>query len=71
MLRSHGMEALHPDEFTMRLIAIDPDAVYGAVQRQRAMLKSPPKTVEEFLAAPVFEQLPRTVTHLRGVADRI
>jgi hypothetical protein len=70
-LRTHGIEAVHPDEFIMRLIALDAAAVCGAVQRQRAMLKSPPISVEEFLAAPVFSLLPRTVEFLRGAAGRI
>ncbi len=71
VLRAHGVEAIHPDDFILRLIAVDADAVCGAVRRQRAMLKSPPKSVEEFLAAPVFEQLPKTLAYLRTVAERI
>lgn len=70
-LQPHGVEAQHPDEFIGHLIDLDADAVLAAVKRQRASLKKPPKSVEEFLSAPAFATLPNTLAYLRTVADRI
>ena len=64
----HAVEAVHPDEFVMRLLEAEPHVVCEAVRSQRIDLKNPPKTVDEFL--PVLEQcgLARTVGALRLLA---
>ncbi len=69
-LRGLGIEALHPDELLVRLIAAVPGAVCTAVKNQRESLRNPPMTAEELLA--VFEKqgLPRTAALLRPmIAD--
>jgi len=71
VLQPHGVEAQHPDEFIGHLIDLDADAVCAAVRKQRESLKKPPKSVEEFLSAPAFGMLPKTLAYLRTMADRI
>jgi hypothetical protein len=66
-----GIEALPPDEWIMRLIALDPEGVYGAFRTQRASLKKPPMSPEQFLGVPSFAALPRTLEHMRTVLERI
>ncbi len=64
-LRGLGIEAIHPDELLVGLIAAAPSVVCSAVRTQRASLRNPPMTAEELLA--VFERqgLPRAVSLLR------
>lgn len=66
-----AVEAVHPDEFVMRLLDEDSRAVCEAVRLQRLALRKPPKTVDEFL--PVLGQcgMTRTVAALRAVADSL
>jgi predicted nucleic acid-binding protein len=71
VLRGHGIEAQHPDEFVTNLIDLSPGAVYAAVKRQREMLKNPPKSPEELLATLEQHSLTQTVAHLRGVTELI
>jgi predicted nucleic acid-binding protein len=66
-----AVEAVHPDEFVSRLLAEQPELVCEAVRRQRANLKWPPKTVEEFLLVLEHCGLTRTVVRLSADADRI
>ena len=47
----YGIEALHPDEFVLRLIERVPARVLAAARDHRQSLKNPPKSVEEYLAA--------------------
>ena len=71
VLAPHAVEAVHPDEFISRLLAEQPALVCEAVKRQRASLKKPPKTVDEFL--PTLDQcgLPVTVATLRQYSESI
>jgi predicted nucleic acid-binding protein len=48
-LAPFGIESQHPDEFVSYLIDLDAAAVVAAAQRQRAMLKRPPMSVESYL----------------------
>lgn len=48
-LEPYGVEAIHPDEFILRLIDINLPAVCKAAQRQRKTLKNPSKTPNEYL----------------------
>jgi len=66
-----ALEAVHPDEFLMRLIANDPRVVSEVLRQQRLDLKKPPVSVDDFL--PVLEQcgMTRTVAALRPLADSL
>src|SRR5262249_12892327 len=68
-LAGYGVEAQHPDGFVMRLIDLDPGAVYAAVKRQRENLRNPPKSAEEVRDVLVQQSLAQTVAHLRGVIE--
>ncbi len=48
-LKPYGVNAIHPDEFILRLIDINLVAVCTAAQRQRRTLKNPPITPDEYL----------------------
>ncbi len=43
LLRTHGVQAVHPDDFLSGLFDEDPALFLGAVQRHRASLHHPPK----------------------------
>lgn len=66
-----GIEAQHPDEFITHLIDLNPGAVCVAAKRQRASLKNPPRSVEEFLETLAQQRLPETVSFLRNFAELI
>jgi len=68
-LRPFGIAASHPDQFVQSLIAIDSASVARAAKLQRASLRNPPKTVEEFLNTLEEQGLPKTVSHLRKLTD--
>ena len=70
-LAKYGLEAQHPDEFITHLLDLNPGAVCGAAKRQRAALKKPPYTVEEFLEALAKQRLPETVSRLREFDELI
>jgi hypothetical protein len=71
VLSGYGIEAQHPDEFVSGLIGLDPESVYAAVKDQRARLKNPPKSAEEFLKSLEKQSLAQTVAHLRKAIDLI
>jgi hypothetical protein len=64
----YGIEALHPDEFVLRLIERVPARVLAAARDHRRSLKNPPKSVEEYLAALERLGLAGTVAALRPFA---
>lgn len=66
-LAPRGLEALHPDDFILDLLDLDPGAVYGAVQRQAAALKNPQMSVAEVLARLEEQGLARSVAKLRDL----
>lgn len=70
-LRKYGIEAHHPDEFVADLLDLYPGTVCAAVNRQRASLKNPPKSVDEFLETLARHSLALTVARLRSFADLI
>jgi predicted nucleic acid-binding protein len=49
VLSPFNIEARHPDDFVLALIDLDEETVYAAVERQRARLKNPPKSVDDHL----------------------
>lgn len=68
-LASHGIEAMHPDEFLLTLFDAAPGPVCAAVKRQREGLRNPPKTAEELLATLESQGLVQTITRLRPFAE--
>jgi hypothetical protein len=70
-LAPHGIEALHPDEFVLRLIKPVPARVLAAARDHRQSLKNPPKSVEEDLTALERVRLAGTVAALRPFAAAI
>jgi predicted nucleic acid-binding protein len=71
VLSGYGIEAQHPDEFVSNLTGLDAEAVYTAVKNQRARLKNPPKSAEEFLETLEKQSLAQTVANLRRALDLI
>lgn len=71
ILEPYGLAAEHPDEFLFRHLEESPDTVCAAARLQRASLKNPPKTTEEYLASLGRQGLPTTVAGLREFAGRI
>ena len=65
----YGIEALHPDEFVLRLIERVPARVLAAARDHRQSLKNPPKSVEEYLAALERVGLVGTVAALRPLGS--
>src|SRR5262245_21609133 len=70
-LVTHGVAAIHPDAFVLQLAAADEAAVIQAAREQRATLKRPPKTPEEFVATFEKQGVPQTAALLRDVLDQI
>ena len=71
ILEPVGLEAQHPDMFITHLIDLNPGVVCAAAKRQRASLKNPPRSVDEFLETLARQCLPETVNHLREFAELI
>jgi predicted nucleic acid-binding protein len=63
-IKQFGIEAQHPDEFITHLIDLSPGLVCAAAKRQRASLKNPPKSVDDYLDCLSRQQLPETLTRL-------
>jgi len=70
-LEQYGLEAQHPDSFITHLLDLNPAAAFGAAKKQRAALRNPIKTVDEFLDALAKQHLPETVSRLRQYAELI
>jgi len=64
-LASYNLKAIHPDDFIMDLCDLNIASVLQAAQRQRASLKNPPFTAEEYLDLLLRQQLPQTVSRLK------
>jgi predicted nucleic acid-binding protein len=64
-LQPYKIEALHPDDLIMRLIALDAPGVLEAVRLHRARLRHPPKSAEEYLRTLEAQGLIKTVLHLK------
>jgi predicted nucleic acid-binding protein len=71
VLSGYGIQAQHPDEFVSNLIGLDAEAVYTAVKEQRARLKNPPKSAEDFLETLEKQSLAQTAALLRKAVDLI
>jgi predicted nucleic acid-binding protein len=71
VLAPHGVEARHPDDLFSALLNAASNEFCAAARLQRQALKSPPMTVEEFLATLEKVGLPGTAAHLRNHPDCI
>jgi predicted nucleic acid-binding protein len=71
ILARFDVEALHPDDLLERLIDLDLDAVCAAARQDRVSLKSPPKSVDEYLADLERAGIPRTAAALRPSRGRL
>jgi hypothetical protein len=67
-LAPYGIEALHLDEFALRLIESVPARVLAAARDHPHSLKNPPESIEEYLAALEKLGLAGTVVALRPFA---
>ena len=68
-LAQFGLEAIHPDEFLIAQIDLDPVEAYAAFKDQRKRLKKGNYTPEAFADAFERNGLVRTAQRLRDVAD--
>ncbi len=64
-LERYNIEAQHPDDFIANLFDLHPASVMRAITEQRASLKKPPKTVDEFLDILLKQGLTQTVSLLK------
>lgn len=64
-LRSHSIEAQHPDDFIVDLLDLYPAQVLHAAAEQRRRLKNPPKSVDDYLDTLLRQGLTETVAVLR------
>lgn len=63
-LEPFGVEAKHPDDFILELIAVAPGAVAVAVHEQARGLKNPPTTLRELLDTLSVQGIPRSTAKL-------
>ena len=70
-LRALGIEAIHPDDFAVRLYEDSTDVFVAAVTRHRSKLRKPSKTVDEYLTTLLDCGLQKTADRLRVHADVI
>lgn len=70
-LSPFGIEAVHPDNFILRLIESDAEKVVRAAERQRQSLKNPPKSREEFLSILSVQKLQATVEKLQSLFESL
>jgi hypothetical protein len=71
VLDAYQVEAIHPDEFLVRLWEESPAAVLLAVRLHRASLTRPPKSAVEYLATLEQCHLSEVVARLTPHADEI
>ena len=67
VLAPYGVEVQPPDAFIMQWLEVAPAQVCVAAEEQRRSLRNPPKSIDEFLAILLRQQLPATVARLRAV----
>ena len=64
-LETFGLKAQYPDTFAMHLMSLAPADVAETARVQRARLRNPAKSVDEFLAILERQELTQTVAALR------
>lgn len=70
-LAPFGIEAQHPDVFIRNLLGLHQEAALRAVVEHRASLRTPPKSVDDYLETLLVQELPETVAFLRHHHTRI
>ena len=65
-IECYGLEALHPDDFVMYQFDLNPPRYCQAIKEQRARLRKPPLTVDQFLESLERLQMPQTVARLKS-----
>lgn len=70
-LQTYGIEAVHPDDFMLRLIGLDPLVVRETVETHHQSLKNPPKTPAEYLATLSHQSLPKTAAALTQICFKV
>lgn len=65
VLSSFNLEAKHPDDFILDLFDLHPASVLEALTNQRKSLKTPSKSVDEFLDILLQQGLTQTVSMLK------
>jgi hypothetical protein len=65
-LAPYSLEALHPDDFVMYQFDLNPPRYCQAIKAQRARLRKPPLTVDQFLESLEKLQMPQTVARLKS-----
>lgn len=70
-LEPWGLEAQHPDDFLSFQFDLAPRILCEAARQTRQRLKTPPKTVAEYLATLEAQGLPQFVTALRRFSELI
>lgn len=68
VLTPYGIEVQHPDEFIWHLLHRDPGAVVAAAHQHRSNLKTPPRSVADYLTTLERQGLTQTVAILRTFA---
>jgi len=71
VLNEYDIEAQHPDDFVLNTMELGMDSVLSAIRKQRARLKNPPKTAEEYLETLERQGLPMTYQRLKGYVELI
>ncbi len=64
-LQSHQLEAQHPDDFILRVIALNPLVVRETIETHWQALRNPPKTPTQYLETLSNQRLPKTDAALR------
>jgi len=63
-LEPHGIKAISPDDFLLRLLNADAEAVWTAVDNKRAAYRQPPRTMNQFCDI-LAKTVPRFAAQLR------
>ncbi len=67
ILKTKGIKAQHPENFILRLLDIDAQAVCEAAMEHRASLKNPPVSLPSFLDTLKKQGIPKTVARLESL----
>jgi hypothetical protein len=65
ILAKFGIEAQHPDDFILSLLDLSQSLVVAAARNHRESLKSPSKTIQQYLGTLEDQGLAQTVSALR------
>ncbi|MCI0569410.1 MAG: PIN domain-containing protein [Myxococcaceae bacterium] len=70
-LKPYGIEARHPDDFVLGIVALAPGAVASIALQQATALKSPPQSMAQLLDTLRGNGLVRTVAKLRELLGTV